>query len=273
MRTLTLSVLLLLAAVLPAAAGPFDDGLAAYKGGDWAEAYTLLKPIAEQDTSQSAVAQERMGRMTELGKGTPRDLAAAAKWYRKAADQGEVTAQAHLGRLYLVGAGVPKDPMQTAKWSIKGASQGNALAETNLGYMALEGFGGPADPAGAAGWFRKAADQGDASAMLGLGGLYEQGKGVPKDLVQARKWYGLASVDDGQWNSRVVCPRQAACRDAGRKNDPRAARPGREARAGVEAAAQALVGPGRAFAKHLGDVAARWRAASRSSASTVVVLN
>jgi hypothetical protein len=46
LRALTASVLLIFAASFPAVAGPFDDGLAAYKKGDWATAYRLLKPIA-----------------------------------------------------------------------------------------------------------------------------------------------------------------------------------------------------------------------------------
>jgi TPR repeat protein len=199
MRALTLSSFLFLAAVSTATAGPFEDGLAAYKTGDWDAAYRLLKPVADSNTSQTPVAQERMGRMTERGKGTTKDFAAAAKWYEKAANQGDVLAQGHLGRLYRIGApGLARDPLQAAKWSIKAATQGNALAQASLGHMALEGVGGPADPAAAAGWFKRAADQGDANAMLGLGTLQEAGKGVPKDVVQAAKWYALASIDDGE---------------------------------------------------------------------------
>jgi len=203
LRTLTVSLLLFLTAIFPAAAGPLDDGLAAYKKGDFDTAYRLLKPLAETDNSQSAAAQERMGLLTEHGKGTARDLAAAAKWYQKAAEQGDVPAQSHLGRLYRIGAGVPRDAALAAKWSIKAATQSNALAQANLGYMSLEGFGLPADPAAAAGWFKRAAEQGDASAMLGLATLCESGKGVPKDLVQAHKWYALAGIDDGEYDEEL----------------------------------------------------------------------
>jgi TPR repeat protein len=203
LRMLAVSVLLFLAASLPAAAGPFDDGLAAYKKGDWAAAYRILKPIAETDSSQSAVAQQRLGLLTEFGRGTAKDPALAATWYRKAAEQGDMVAQGHLGRLYRLGTGVPRDPAQAAKWSIKAASQGNAAAQANLGYMSLDGFGLPADAAAAAGWFKRSAEQGDASGMLGLATLYEAGRGVPKDVVQAAKWYTLASVDDGEYDDEM----------------------------------------------------------------------
>lgn len=201
MRIITLLAVLLLAAISPAFAGPFDDGLAAYKKGDWAKALEILKPIAEADNSQSAVAQERLAHMYERGNGVPKDLAMAAKYFQKAAAGGDATAAAHLGRFYRLGLGLPKNGVEASRWSIKGASQGNAVAEANLGYMALEGMGGPVDAGGAAGWFKRSADQGDASAMLALGGLYEQGKGVPKDLLLARKWYLLASVDDGTYDA------------------------------------------------------------------------
>jgi TPR repeat protein len=203
LRTLIVSFLLFLTAILPAAAGPLEDGLTAYRKGDFDTAFKTLKPLAEIDNSQSAVAQERMGLLTEHGRGTPRDLAAAAKWYQKAAEQGNMVTQGHLGRLYRLGIGVPRDAALAAKWSIKAATQGNAVAQANLGYMALEGFGLPADPAAAAGWFKRAAEQGDASAMLGLATLCESGKGVPKDLVQAHKWYALASIDDGEYDDEL----------------------------------------------------------------------
>ncbi len=203
LRLLAASFLLFLSAVHPANAGPYDDGLAAYRKGDWETAYKLLKPIAEADTSQSAVAQQRLGLLTEHGRGTAKDPAQAAKWYQKAADQGDATAQGHLGRLYRLGAGVPRDAGQAAKWSIKAATQGNAAAQANLGYMSLEGFSLPTDAAAAAGWFKRAAEQGDASAELGLATLCEAGRGVPKDVMQAHKWYALASVDDGEYDEEL----------------------------------------------------------------------
>ena len=210
MRFITLLALLFLAAIAPAVAGPFDDGLAAYKSGDWAKAFQILKPLAELDNSQSIVAQERLAHLYERGNGAPKDLAAAAKWFKKSAEGGNVTASAHLGRLYRLGLGVPKSGVDAARWSIKAASQGNAIAESNLGYMALEGMGGPADAAAAAGWFKRAADQGDASAMLGLGTLYDQGRGIAKDPVLARKWYVLASVDDGEYDAETFASAKKA---------------------------------------------------------------
>ena len=199
LRLLAASALLFLGASFPAgAASPYEEGLAAYKKGEWETAYKLLKPIAETDTSQSAVAQQRLGLLTENGRGTAKDPAQAAKWYQKAADQGDMVAQGHLGRLYRLGIGVPRDAALASNWSIKAATQGNAAAQANLGYMSLDG-----DPGAAAAWFKRSAEQGDASAMMGLATLCEAGRGVPKDPVQAAKWYALASVDDGEYDEAL----------------------------------------------------------------------
>ncbi len=74
MRLITLLTLLLLATFAPAFATPFDDGMAAYKSGDWAKAFEILKPLAALDNSQSTVVQLRLA-----GKITPAQVAQADK--------------------------------------------------------------------------------------------------------------------------------------------------------------------------------------------------
>ena len=44
------------------------------------------------------------------------DHAEAARWYRKAADQGYVNAQNNLGVMYQSGQGVPQDIVQAYMW-------------------------------------------------------------------------------------------------------------------------------------------------------------
>jgi len=197
MRHLPLRLLLLCLAALPlpALAGPLEDGLAAYKKGNFDIAVSLLRPLAEQGNAQ---AEEKLGRLYQRGKGVPKDFARAVDWYRKAAEKGDAAAQGRLGFLYRVGAGVPRDLKLAEKWYRLAAEQGNPLAQVGLGYMLLDGSEKP-DVVAAAGWFNKAAEQGDALAMLALGTLYELGRGVTKDWVQAHKWYALASVDDGEY--------------------------------------------------------------------------
>lgn len=47
---------------------------------------------------------------------TVQNFAGAAKWFRRAADQGHANAQAVLGSLYAVGLGVPKDFVNAYAW-------------------------------------------------------------------------------------------------------------------------------------------------------------
>lgn len=199
-RSISLS-LLLLAAALPASAGPLEDGLAAYKARDFDKAAALLMPLA--DKSNNAMAQEKIGRMYHRGRGLPKDAEKAAQWYLKAAGQGDAAAAGRLGDMYRVGQGVAVDPVQAARWYAMGAQKGNPLAQVGLGFMSWEGIGTPVDFKAAAAWFLKATEQGDAQAMLALGTLYELGKGVPKDMVQAYKWYSLATVDDGEYEPEL----------------------------------------------------------------------
>jgi TPR repeat protein len=212
-RTLLFLLILFLspavaAAVPPASAESLEDGLVAYRKHDWPAAAKALQPLAEAGV---AIAQERMGRLYQRGKGVPKDYALALGWYLKAAKQGEPFAQGHLGLMYQKGLGVAQSTQEAVRWYHLAAAQGNVIAQVGLGYIQLEGAGTPADPVMAANWFREAAEQGDASAMLALGNLFEEGKGVSKSQVQAYKWYSLAAVDDGEYDQELF-DRAAHCR-------------------------------------------------------------
>jgi TPR repeat protein len=148
-----IAVVLALALGGAAAAGPLEDGLAAYESKDFAKAIAIWRPLAE---GGDAAAQFRIGTMYAEGIGVNRDDAEAAKWFRRAADQGDMMAQFNLGASYAEGAGVTKDDAEAAKW------------------------------------FRRAADQGMSFAQLNLGIMYAEGKGVPKDPIEAVKWLDIA---------------------------------------------------------------------------------
>ena len=81
MRMLFLSLLLALgvASVGPATAGPFEDAKAAYQAGDYAEALRWYRLAAEQGNVPSQVS---LGFFYEFGEGVVQDYAEAARWYR-----------------------------------------------------------------------------------------------------------------------------------------------------------------------------------------------
>jgi hypothetical protein len=109
-------------------------------------------------------AEYELGEKYFEGKGVPQDYTEAAKWLRKAAEQGNALAQVGLGSMYYQGIGVPQDYTKAAKWFHRAAEQGNADAQVELGHMYYLGIGVPLDYTKAAEWFRKAAKQGYTKA-------------------------------------------------------------------------------------------------------------
>ncbi len=61
--------------------------------------------------------------MYRNSQGVPRDDAEAAKWCRKAADQGHANAQNNLAVIYSHGQGVPQDYAQAHMWYNLAASR------------------------------------------------------------------------------------------------------------------------------------------------------
>ncbi|KAG9326799.1 hypothetical protein KVV02_005461 [Mortierella alpina] len=70
-----------------------------------------------------------------------KNLPKAAKWFRKAADQGLKDAQYKLDWMYFSDQGVPRDQSKTAKLFLKAGKQGHKQAQFNLGSMYLTGDG------------------------------------------------------------------------------------------------------------------------------------
>ncbi len=61
-----------------------------------------------------------------------KEFAAAARWYRRAAEQGNAVAQIRLARQYADGVGLPRDDVQGFKWLTVAAARGtDSYARTN----------------------------------------------------------------------------------------------------------------------------------------------
>jgi TPR repeat protein len=86
-RFLALVTLFLTLALAPAClwAGPYEDGLAAFKTGDYPAALRPFRLAAEQG---NADAQFSLGALYRLGQGVPRDYVKAHLWFNLAAAQG-----------------------------------------------------------------------------------------------------------------------------------------------------------------------------------------
>ena len=76
---------------------------------------------------------------------TPWIYTEAARWFRKAAEQGEPRAQYDLRLMYNTGRGVPRDDGEAVRCYRKAAEPGDALAQYNLGSLYATGQGVPRD--------------------------------------------------------------------------------------------------------------------------------
>ncbi|HET7877017.1 MAG TPA: caspase family protein [Methylomirabilota bacterium] len=94
----------------------------AFDRANYATALRVWLPLAE---SGDPAAQTYVGEIFEKGLGVPPDHAAAAVWYRRAAQRGYSRAAINLGQLYEQGLGVPKDPAQALGWYRKAAGLGD----------------------------------------------------------------------------------------------------------------------------------------------------
>ena len=155
LRRVFFVIVLVMTCVTGAVADSFEDGLSAYRRGDFMLAARLYRPLAEQG---DASAQAELGAMYANGQGVPLDYQEAMKWYRKAAQQGNAQAQVGLGVMYVQGRGVPQDAQEAVKW------------------------------------YGRAAKQGDGPAQFGLGLMYDTGRGVPRDFIRAHMWYTVAAA-------------------------------------------------------------------------------
>ena len=107
---------LLLACAMPAWADnkvQLQQGVTAYKAGNYNKALRLLQPLAQQG---DAYAQHNLGIMHYQGKGIAQDYQQARAWWQKAANQGFADAQNNLGVMYANGKGVAKDYQQAKAW-------------------------------------------------------------------------------------------------------------------------------------------------------------
>jgi uncharacterized protein len=79
------AILLLLSIAAPVAAGPLEDGNAAYKRGDYATAMRILRPLADQG---DGMAETIVGNMYYYNHGVPLDWMSAYMWFSLAAAHG-----------------------------------------------------------------------------------------------------------------------------------------------------------------------------------------
>lgn len=100
-----------------------------------------------------------------------KDIDAAVKWYRKAAENGDAYAQNKMGNFYHTGRGVKKNGSEAYYWYERGAKQGNPAAAYSVGLCYENGEGVECNFRLAKKYYQTALDGGYAGAKSKLSGL------------------------------------------------------------------------------------------------------
>lgn len=194
-----IAVIALCLSALTAFAGPLEDGVAAYKRGDFDAALRAWRPLAERGVVD---AEFNLGSMYYVGLNVPRDYAEALRWYRRAADRGnDAKAQINIGYMYAEGDGASQDRNEALRWYRRAADQGVAQGQFKVGQAYEFGEGVAQDYDEARKWYRLAADQGYRGAMMSLGSLYDGRHGVPRNDQEAWKWFKRARAETAYFPS------------------------------------------------------------------------
>lgn len=179
-------VWLLLWTVCAAAAEPpvdhLDAGTRAYASGDYAAAARAWRKLAQEG---DADAQFALGTLYQTGRGVAQSDRQATEWFRRAAEQGSVPAQYNLGNAYKHGRGVEIDDAQAAHWWSRAAEAGLAPAQFNLGTAYLYGRGVARSVEKGLHWYRAAADQGHPGARAALGQVAQLQQQITAPSAQA----------------------------------------------------------------------------------------
>lgn len=128
-------------------------------------------------------------------------------FHRYAADQGSAHSQQVLGQLHWRGGhGVPVDLAAARRYFERAAAAGAGDAMASLGHIELEAAaavaGGEPNYSTGIEWYRRAIERGSAAGMNGLGFAYLHGRGVSRDEAEARKWF-LAAAEKGNAQAQV----------------------------------------------------------------------
>lgn len=121
---------LLLFALTFAAQADLTEAVVAHAQGNFERALQVLLPLAE--ASNDPYAQYYLGIMYANGQGVEKDLSAAGRWFKSAAEQGLPQAQFRLGDIYAQGQGVTRNLGSAYAWFSVASQAGHSQAAAAL---------------------------------------------------------------------------------------------------------------------------------------------
>jgi TPR repeat protein len=202
----------------------FQRALRAYASEDWVSAQIYSETAAVGGNAQAATLA---GLIARDGQVDAPDMAVAAQWFRRAADQDEAVALFNLGLLAAMGrddlglgasrswyeraargghvdamvsyasvlraSPIPQDAIGAREWAERAAQLGNFEGMYQFAQLLDEGVGGPEDKGGARFWYERAGEQQLAEAAMQAGMMWAAGEGGEQDDVTALEWLRIAA--------------------------------------------------------------------------------
>jgi len=136
----------------------FDAGVEAYDEGNFAAAYHIWLPLAQNDNMS---AQRNVAHLLRRGMGIEADPERAVYFYRRASENGLVSAMVNLSSMLRAGQGVGEpEYREAAQWLYIASQAGDPRAQYLLGIMAARGEGMEANRDLAIRLFTMASEQG-----------------------------------------------------------------------------------------------------------------
>ena len=130
MKRVIATMALLIGLVSPAWAD-LNQGISAFRAGDYETALRELTPPA---TSGDPQAQYYLGMGYNLRTDIGADLVQAVSWFRRAAEQGHGYGQFALALMYFDGRGVKHSPAEARQWFRRAYNNGVLDARPYLGH-------------------------------------------------------------------------------------------------------------------------------------------
>ncbi|MGB7316339.1 MAG: tetratricopeptide repeat protein [Planktotalea sp.] len=148
-----------------------------------------------------AVAAGYAPAMTALGqlqeRADPPDHVAAADWYEKAHEKGDVVATANLAHAYVKGQGRSENWARARLLYTEAAAHGYPRAYNDLGVMHEQGYGVHADPLTAFSFFLRGVEQGYPRAGINLAELIVKARFpfASKDMALGYCFWGMQNAN------------------------------------------------------------------------------
>lgn len=137
--------------------------------------------------------QFEKARLLKFGYGMTGKPKAAAYWYRRAAETGDVRAAFNYGFMLIHGIGGEANADEGFRLLQVAADASISEAWFELGNLHRIGRHRPRDAAEALRFYQQAAERGHVRAQHALANMYGNGQGAGIDLVTAYKWWRLAA--------------------------------------------------------------------------------